>query len=405
VWGDAACLIPWTLYRFTGDSSILRRWEPLMRSWVDWIHRTDGSDHGWEKVWHYGDWLALDSTVEGSDRVFGGTDRAYVADVYYLLSTHTLVRTLEILGKQKDADQYRRLENQIREYIQHRFFASDGHCLVDTQTGLLLALAHGLINDRSAAARHLRELFHATGDSLRTGFVGTSILCDTLTDAGLADLATTLLLNEGYPSWLYAVDRGATTVWERWNSGNQFGRVNLHPDKSDPWSDMNSLNHYSYGAVVEWIISRCAGLRQADDSMGFRSVVFDPHPDARLGSASAHYRSASGTWAISWQIVGGREVSEHTANNPVSDALEPGVPLWPSDHADGGLVKLRLSVPPLGHGILHLAKPGDNNPSWPTGAAHLKALAGEENNPVFSTWSDGVCHLTSGNYEVLCSLQ
>jgi alpha-L-rhamnosidase len=406
VWGDAACLIPWTLYRFTGDSSILSHWEPLMHDWVDWIHRTDGDNHGWEKVWHYGDWLALNSTDTGSDRVFGGTDRAYVADVYYLLSTRTLVRTLEILGKQKDADQYHKLEDQIRDYIEHRFFAADGHCLVDTQTGLLLALAHGLVNDRSAATRRLRELFRATGDSLRTGFVGTSILCDTLTDAGLADLATTLLLNEGYPSWLYAVDRGATTIWERWNSEDQFGRVNLHPDKSDPWSDMNSLNHYSYGAVVEWIISRCAGLRQADSSTGFRSLVFDPHPDARLGSASARYHSASGTWAISWRIVGGREVGGQgrTLDTRISDALEPGTSIWPSDHADGELVKLRLSVPPLGHGILHLAKPGESNPSWPIGAAHLQALTGEENNPVFSNWSDGVCHLGPGDYEVLCSL-
>ena len=290
VWGDAATLIPWTVYRFSGDVTILREQYASMRAWVDWITAVDGADCGWRTAFHYGDWLALDIPNATPDQRSGATDKGFIADVYYMHSAEIVSKTAEILGKQEDAEKYGALSGNIRERILAEFYSPNGRCCCDTQTGLVLTLMHGLA-DRERTAKRLRRKIEDNGCKLDCGFVGAPLLCVTLSENGMSDVAAKLLLNEEYPGWLYEVKLGATTVWERWNS--------LEPDGHISSTGMNSLNHYAYGSILEWIYAYVAGLRPLKP--GFGKARIAPCPIKELGFVEAEYRSAAGLWKVSWK--------------------------------------------------------------------------------------------------------
>lgn len=296
-WGDAACIIPWTLYEFYGDKSILDRQYSSMKAWVDYISRLDGEDHGWRRHIHYGDWLALDASSPEERR--GGTDIGFIADTEYLNSTRLLSKAAMIIGKTEDAEKYEAKAERILKDIREEYFTPTGRSAISTQTGLLLSLEHGLNPNKERAKSELADRFKKDGNKLRTGFVGTPILCPTLTEAGLDDIAFELLLNEGYPGWLYAVNMGATTVWERWNSVDENGKI--------AENGMNSLNHYAYGSILEWIYKDVLGISPI--LPGFRKAKLSPHINYGLKKIEGEFDSAVGKWEISWNILSNGDIS------------------------------------------------------------------------------------------------
>ena len=295
-WGDAATVIPWTVYLFFGDKALLQAEYENMTMWVDYIRRVDETKCGGKRLWtsgfHFADWLALDNPEQGSS--FGGTDPYYVASAYYYFSTVLASKAAKALGKAADHEKYSTLAAEIREAIRHEYFTDTGRLAVPTQTALAMALYMEFVPDeyRARTVQDLKARLDARKVHLDTGFVGTYELPTALTKNGLADYAYTLLLNEDFPSWLYEVNMGATTIWERWNSVLPNGLV------SD--TGMNSMNHYAYGSIVEWMYRCMAGLNPVEDAPGFKRARIKPYVDARFTHVEAQYDSASGRYESGW---------------------------------------------------------------------------------------------------------
>ena len=300
-WGDAATGIPWTLYQFYGDRTLLERQYENMKLWTDWIRRQDETHCGGRRLWmcgfHFADWLALDNPVQGSS--FGGTDPYYVASAFYYWSARTTARAARALGRAGEAAEYQRLAEEVREAFRKEFFTPTGRIAEPTQTAMVMALFMDLAPEdaRERLRADLRKRLKDRDWHLDTGFVGTYYLCRTLTQNGMGDIAYTLLLNEDYPSWLYEVNMGATTVWERWNSVLPNGLV------SD--TGMNSMNHYAYGSVVEWMYRCMGGLNPSEECPGFKRVRIDPSVDARFEFVDVSYDSAAGLYECGWKLEGG----------------------------------------------------------------------------------------------------
>ncbi len=300
-WADVATILPWNLYEFYGDISILEQQFESMRAWVDYIRNIDDSSGGkrlWTEGVHFGDWLSLDASDPTSRR--GGTPHDFIASAFYCYSARLVARAALQLGLLDHADTYQRLSDEIKAAIQQEYFTPTGRLAVPTQTAYVLALFMGLAPDafRERVKHDLIARLNQDNNHLRTGFVGTPYLCRVLSNIGANDLAYTLLLNEDFPSWLYAVNLGATTIWERWNS--------LNPDGSISSTGMNSLNHYAYGSIVEWMYRDMCGLNPSsgDDGVtGFRRARIAPKPDKSLQWANARYRSAAGFYESGWSFA------------------------------------------------------------------------------------------------------
>lgn len=291
-WGDATCIIPWNMYLMSGDDAVLLEHFDAMRAWVDYVARVDGDDHGWRRdVFQFGDWLALDGP-EGER--LGGTDEGYIADLYFWRSVRIVADAAHVLGRVEDESRYRALAERIAAWIRREYFSATGRCVVNTQTSYALALVNGF-GDAGFSAAALGKLIARNGGKLSTGFVGTGFLARALTEAGHVREAYELLLNEDYPGWLHCVKLGATTIWERWDSLDETGHIT--------GTDMNSLNHYAYGAVVEWLFAYAAGLRFQVDEPGFRRATVAPLPNWGLRTLDCTYRASVGTWHVAWECV------------------------------------------------------------------------------------------------------
>lgn len=306
VWGDAATIVPWNLYLYYGDETILKEQFESMRQWVDYIKGIDESTGGrrfWDVGFHFGDWLALDG--EGDDGFKGSTEDAYIATAYYYHSADIVSKAAKILGKEEEAAAYGRLAGEIKEALQKEYFTPGGRLALTTQTAYALALYMDFAPEGSKerVAEFLKEKLKVNKGYLKTGFVGTYILNKVLSDYGNNELAYKLLLNEECPSWLYAVNMGATTIWERWNS--------ILPDGKISGTEMNSLNHYSYGSVVEWMYRNMAGLHVEEAHPGFTHVTIAPQPDYRITSCDMSYDSIAGTYRVSWQVEKSGEFKLH----------------------------------------------------------------------------------------------
>lgn len=301
-WADVASIVPWTVYQFYGDKELLRQQYDNMKMWTEYIRRVDdetGSHRLWKAGFHFADWLALDAAFASSCR--GGTDRDFIASAFYLYSTRLTRKAAVILGYTADAERYTQQEAEILSAIRREWRTPSGRLAANTQTAHILALFLGLMpkEDEPNLKAALDQLFENSHKELRTGFVGTSYLCRVLTQCGFTHLAYSLFLRDQYPGWLYEVDMGATTIWERWNSVMPDGHV------SD--TGMNSLNHYAYGAVLEWLYRDIAGIDPIESAPGFRRVVMQPRPDARLAEVSFGYESATGRYESAWQVKGDKE--------------------------------------------------------------------------------------------------
>ena len=297
-WADAATVIPWNTYVYTGDKAILEQQYPSMKLWADYIHRKDAESGGrglWQTGFHFGDWLALD----GNDPTIptGATEQFYVASAYYYLSTLLTGKAARVLGKDADAAHYEELAKKIAQAIRDEYFTKNGRLAIATQTGYILALAFGFCPKEyeERVAADLNAKIAKDGGKLMTGFVGTPYICQVLSGFGYNETAYRLLLNDECPSWLYPVRMGATTIWERWDS--------IRPDGSISPEGMNSLNHYSYGAIAEWMYRYMGGINPMEEAPGFREIRLSPMPDYRMSRARVTFDSPVGTYVSAWEIA------------------------------------------------------------------------------------------------------
>jgi alpha-L-rhamnosidase len=298
-WGDAAAIIPWNHYVMYGDVGTLRRQYPSMKAWVDHIRRQDekaGGNYLWKGDFHFGDWLALDVEDSLATR-FGGTEHTYLASCFYRHSARLTAKAARVLGEHKEADYYENLSESVRAAILREYMTETGRLAVTTQTAHILALHFDIVPEqfRERTAHSLSIKLKESNFHLRTGFIGTPYLCRVLSDTGYNNIAYRLLLQEDFPSWLYAVNLGATTIWERWNSVLADGSI------SD--TGMNSLNHYAYGSIVEWIYRDIAGINPIEEYPGFRKFRLTPKPDPLLGSVAAEYNSRIGKIKSAWRYL------------------------------------------------------------------------------------------------------
>ncbi|MBG0829747.1 family 78 glycoside hydrolase catalytic domain [Planomonospora sp. ID67723] len=296
-WGDAAVIVPWTLYERYGDLEMLRRQYPSMKGWVEQCAERAGDEHLWDEGFQLGDWL--DPTAP-PDRPFEArTDRFLVSTAYLAHSARLLSETAALLGEDKDHRRYSELAGRVRAAFTSEYVSPSGRLVSDSPTAYALALRFGLIageGHRARAGRRLVELVRENGHRIGTGFVGTPLICDALVDAGAPDDAYHLLMQRECPSWLYPVDMGATTVWERWDSMLPDGTVNP--------GDMTSFNHYALGAVADFLHRTVAGLAPA--APGYRRILVRPLPGGGLRRASAAHLTPYGRAEVRWERADGR---------------------------------------------------------------------------------------------------
>lgn len=297
-WGDAATIIPWNVYLHYGDKGILMRQYDSMKAWVDYMKRQDdkyGGKRLWQSGAHYADWLALDGNVAGG--VYGATDPYLISSGYYYYSANIVAKTAKILEKEEDAECYSKLAKEIYDAFVREYFTPAGRLCVDTMTAYVVVLYMGLTPGFAYenTCRGLLDKLKKNRYHLNTGFVGTPYLCRVLSENGMNDLAYHLLLEKGYPGWLYQVTMGATTVWERWNS--------VMPDGKISGTEMNSLNHYSYGSIVEWMYRNMLGINPIEETPGFKKFRIAPTPNYQINWAKASIRSAAGLIQSAWKIT------------------------------------------------------------------------------------------------------
>lgn len=295
-WSDAATVIPWTVYQVFGDKRVLEDQYGSMKGYVDYITAHCGENGLWQTGYQYGDWLALDKE-ESADRT-GATDKYLVANAYYAYSAGLVARAAEVLGLEEDAKVYRALHRKIVGLFDEEYITRTGRMVSETQTGCVLALHFGLAQEqhRERIAQALEANIANHKNHLSTGFVGTPYLCHVLSENGMHDLAGTLFLKEDYPSWLYAVKKGATTIWERWNS--------IMPDGSFDVSGMNSLNHYAYGSIGDWMYEKLAGINPAKP--GYQEIRIQPRFIRGITSVDASLDSPYGVIRSAWSCRDGK---------------------------------------------------------------------------------------------------
>ncbi|MFA9556712.1 family 78 glycoside hydrolase catalytic domain [Evansella sp. AB-rgal1] len=297
-WADAATVIPWMTYLHYGNKSLLSSQFQTMKDWVDYLYSIDessGSSRLITKGIHLGDWLALDGKDPKVGKL-GGTDQFFIASAYYYYSTTLVTKAAYAIGIEEEGKKYEKLGAEIKEAIIKEYVTCNGKLAIDTQTGLILALYMDLVHDdqKPRIAQDLKRKLIDSDMHLKTGFVGTPYFCHALSNYGGNEYAYSLLLNDDYPSWIYAIKLGATTIWERWNSVLEDGSISS--------TGMNSLNHYAYGSIVDWMYQHMCGIRPNEKDAGYRRFLLEPKPDGRLRFAKTEFASASGIIKSGWEL-------------------------------------------------------------------------------------------------------
>ena len=306
-WADVGVITPYQVWKQFGDTKLLEDNWAAMEKFVARVNETKydyEATKGENGGYQWADWVGYEDLESCSGRAWkDGKLRPeaklywnYLGACYWRWDAQMMEAMATAIGK--DAAKYAKMAEEAKEYLKKNFFAADG-LLVEPMRGMqtpaLFALKLGLV-DGDAKAKTIEALkrnFADHGDCLQTGFLGTSILMETLTENGMSDIAYTLLLQHKNPSWLYSVDQGATTIWERWNSYTKekgFGPVG-----------MNSFNHYAYGAVLAWIYKSAAGIAADPKAPGFKNIIMAPKPDKRVGFVKAEYKSAAGLIKSHWR--------------------------------------------------------------------------------------------------------
>ena len=310
-WSDAGIIVPWSIWKQFGDTEIVEQSWKSMEKYINHINETRYDHNALIEEngnYQWADWLSyepLESCGGGAFGPKGPLPEAveywnYLSASYWLLDAG-MMRDMAI-GTGRDASRYETMTRDAKTYIRERFFDENGKFKTDIlntmQTPALFALKNNILDGaaKEAMIGRLRENFAEHGNCLQTGFLGTSILMPTLSENGMSDIAWELLFQRKNPSWIYSIDNGATTIWERWNS--------YMIDKGMGPKGMNSFNHYAYGVVCEWIWETAAGIASDPANPGFRHIIMKPVPDRRLGYLKAEYHSASGVIRSAWKYEG-----------------------------------------------------------------------------------------------------
>ncbi|MAZ27470.1 MAG: alpha-L-rhamnosidase [Cytophagaceae bacterium] len=270
-WADVATIIPWDMYLLYGNEDILKNQYESMKNWVGYM-TGKSTDHLWNTGFHFGDWLFY-RPFDDNDGRAAVTDKYLIAQCFYAHSTQLLINAAEVLGKQEDVDKYTALLKDIKSAFAKEYMTPNGRLVSGTQTAYVLALNFDMLpeNLRQRAAGRLVENIKSYDYHLTTGFLGTPYLTRVLSRFGYHDVAYTLLMQKTYPSWLYPVTAGATTIWERWD-----GRK---PDGTFQTPGMNSFNHYAYGAIGNWMYRELAGINSSEviGETGYKKIILTPH--------------------------------------------------------------------------------------------------------------------------------
>ena len=290
-WADAGVIIAWKMYREYGDTRIIEKYYDAMVRWMDFLQKED-SDMicGNKEETANADWLS----------VIANTPACLVRMAYWAYDASLMSRMARVIGHNQDAQEYEQLFASVKSAFQENFVLPDGRITCNTQTGCLLALAMDLMptGAHEAAVKQLVENIRQRDWHLSTGFIGVGLLNPVLTQWGYPDVAYRLLLNDTYPSWGYSIKNGATTIWERWDGWSQ--------DKGFHDSDMNSFNHYAFGAIGEWLYRHVAGIQLDAEVPGYKHIIIKPSPGCDLTYAHAEYHSIHGKIASGWRKDGNR---------------------------------------------------------------------------------------------------
>ena len=306
-WADAGVLLPWTIYRFTGDATVLERQYPSMRRYLAYLE----ADHtgGLRRAGRYGDWVSLGARTPKD--LIGTAYLARTADVFTAIAG--------LLGHAADAERFGRLGALAHEAFVRAFVRDDGTLLGDTQTAYAIGLGFEVLPSdvRQASADHLADLVRANGTHLATGFVGTPLLLPALSQHGHHELACELMRQPEYPGWAFEARHGATTIWERWNGWS--------PEAGFADPRMNSFNHYAFGSVCDWMHRYLGGLDPIEP--GFRKTLVRPRPAAGFTAARAQHVSAFGTHGVEWEVRDGAlRVRVQVPPNTSADVVIPAGP-------------------------------------------------------------------------------
>jgi alpha-L-rhamnosidase len=291
-WADAATIIPWQLYQVYGNKRILEEQYNSMKAWVDYV-TSRSVNHLWNTNWHYGDWLFYRPV----DDLFGEaaiTDKHFIAQCFWAHSTQLVIHAAKVLNNVGDVERYEALLHRIKAAFIKEYISPNGRLMSNTQTAYVLALHFDMAPDslQQVFVKRLVENIQLYNYHLTTGFLGTPYLCHVLTRFGLTDVAYRIFLQKDFPSWLYPVTNGATTIWERWDG--------IKPDGSFQDVGMNSFNHYAYGAIGDWMYQVVAGIRQDELHPGYKHFIIQPEPGGTLTEAKASYQSGYGTISVQW---------------------------------------------------------------------------------------------------------
>ena len=296
-WADVATIAPWNMYLAYGDRRILENQYNSMKNYVEMIRRSS-KDNLWNTGFHFGDWLFYRPDDDNDGRA-AVTDKYLIAQCFYANSTQLLINAANVLGKQEDVKEYQALLQKIKDAFLREYVTPSGRLVSSTQTAYVLALQFDMLpeSQRAQAAQRLADNVKSYNNHLTTGFLGTPYLCHVLTRFGYSELAYTLLLQPTYPSWLYPVKMGATTIWERWDG--------IKPDSSFQVPSMNSYNHYAYGAIGDWMYRTVAGLDTYEDGVGYKHIRIKPVIGGDFSSVAASLDTYYGKAAVSWKLDGG----------------------------------------------------------------------------------------------------
>ena len=297
-WADVATIIPWNMYLAYGDKRILENQYKSMAAWVGYMEK-ESKNYLWNTGFHFGDWLFY-RPFDDNDGRSAVTDKYLIAQCFFANSVQIMINTAKVLGKNEDADKYTSLLKNVKDAFLKEYVTANGRLVSGTQTAYVLALNFDMLpeNLREQTVNKLVDNIKSYGNHLTTGFLGTPYLCHVLNRFCKTDVAYTLLMQETYPSWLYPVKMGATTIWERWGG--------IHPDSTFEPASMNSFNHYAYGAIGDWMYRVVAGLDTYEDEPGYKHIRIQPHIGGGLTNASASLQTYYGKASNGWKIENGK---------------------------------------------------------------------------------------------------
>lgn len=295
-WGDVSTIGPWTMYKVFGDKQILEKQYPSMQAYVNYIRNKAGDTYLWKDGSVFGDWLFYKSMRQTEND--GYTSPDMIATMFYAYSADLMAKTANALGKTADEKMYNDLFENVKAAFMKNYVTGEGRIASESQTSYVLALQFNLLPEamRAKAADYLVADIKSRGNHLSTGFLGTPYLCHVLSANGHTDVAYDLLMQQTFPSWLYPVKMGATTIWERWDGEKT--------DSTFQDVGMNSFNHYAYGAIGDWMYRVVAGIEIGEP--GYKQILIQPKPTDKLSFARASFESSYGTIASGWERKDGK---------------------------------------------------------------------------------------------------